>query len=374
MRIALIGTTAACVIGFRADMIKALHALGHEVYAFALDYNAASRAAVAALGAVAVDYEFSRTGLNPFNDIINTYKLSKALKHISPDMVFSYFSKPVIFGTLAAAMAGVKRRVGMLEGLGYVFTDHPSGVRLKTKLLRIVQVTLYRISFPFLERLIFLNPDDSVDLLTKNKIKVKEVSVLGGIGLDLKAYPYSAPKASPVSFIFVGRLLAEKGVNEYIAAARIVKSKHPSAEFVMLGGLDEENPGGLTALALSELIDAGVVVHPGHVSNVQEWLANSSVFVLPSYYREGVPRSTQEAMAIGRAVITSDVPGCRETVIDGENGFLVPAWSSDKLAEKMIYFIEHPECIVQMGLVSFKLAQERFDAVKVNQKLISYLF
>lgn len=371
MRIALVGTTAACVVGFRADMIKALHALGHEVYAFALDYTATSRAAVEALGAVAVDYEFSRAGLNPFNDIVNTYRLSRALKTIAPDIVFSYFSKPVIFGTLAAAMAGVKRRIGMLEGLGYVFTNHPGGVHLKNKLLQLVQVLLYRISFPFLERIIFLNPDDSVDLLTKNKIKVKEVSVLGGIGLDLKAYPYSVPNVSPISFIFVGRLLAEKGVNEYTAAARIIKFKYPSSQFVMLGGLDEENPGGLSALALRELIDAGVVIHPGHVNNVQEWLTNSSVFVLPSY-REGVPRSTQEAMAIGRPVITSDVPGCRETVIDGENGFLVPAWSVEELAEKMMYFIENPERVVQMGLVSFKMAQEKFDAVKVNQKLIAY--
>jgi glycosyltransferase involved in cell wall biosynthesis len=372
MRIALIGTTAACVIGFRADMIKALCALGYEVYAFALDYNADSRAAVEELGAVAVDYEFSRTGVNPFSDIINTFKLSRYLKRIEPDIVFSYFSKPVIFGTLAAAIAGVKRRVGMLEGLGYVFTDHPDGESLKTKVLRIIQVLLYRISFHFLERIIFLNPDDSVDLLIENKIKVKAVSVLGGIGLELKAYPYSVPKTSPVSFIFVGRLLAEKGINEYIAAARQVKLKYSSAQFVMLGALDEGNPGGLSALDLKRFIDEGVVIHPGHVSDVQVWLANSSVFVLPSY-REGVPRSTQEAMAIGRPVITSDVPGCRETVINGENGFLVPAWSAAKLAEKMIYFIEHPECVVPMGLVSFKLAQERFDAVKVNQKLISYL-
>lgn len=372
MRIALIGTTAACVIGFRADLIKALHDLGHEVYAFALDYNASSRAAVEALGAVAVDYDFSRTGLNPLNDIVNTFKLSKDIRIIAPDMVFSYFSKPVIFGTLAAAMAGVKRRVGMLEGLGYVFTDQPGGERLKTKLLRVAQVLLYRISFPFLERIIFLNPDDPVDLLASSGIEVKAVSVLGGIGLDLNSYPYSEPEVSPVSFIFVGRLLAEKGVNEYIAAARMVKSKYPSVKFVMLGGFDEGNPGGLSALDLEKLIDEEIVIHPGHVHDVREWLAGSSVFVLPSY-REGLPRSTQEAMAIGRPIITSDVPGCRETVIDGENGFLVPAWSVDKLAEKMIFFIEHPERIVPMGLVSFNLARERFDAEKVNQKLIGYL-
>ena len=113
--------------------------------------------------------------------------------------------------------------------------------------------------------------------------------------------------------------------------------------------------------------------YPGHVNNVPEWIANSSVFVLPSYYREGVPRSTQEAMAIGRAVITTDVPGCRETVVDGINGFLVEKWNPQALAEKMIYFIEHPEEIAIMGYESYKIAQDKFDAHKVNKRLIDML-
>lgn len=372
MRIALIGTTAACVLGFRADLIKALVAEGRQVYAFALDYDGVSRERVRDLGAVPVDYEFSRTGLNPFSDLLNTYKLARKLKNISPDLVFTYFSKPVIFGTLAAVVAGVGRRVAMLEGLGYVFTDRPGGVGLKAALLKRVQVFLYGLSFPFLERLIFLNPDDPVDLVKKYNLKVKEVSVLGGIGLNLRDYPYSSPKNNPITFVFVGRLLAEKGVNEYINSARLVKERFPGVRFLMLGGLDEENPGGLSAKALKKLVDDGLVVHPGHVSNVVEWISDSSVFVLPSY-REGVPRSTQEAMAVGRPVITTDVPGCRETVVDGSNGFLVDPWSPEQLAEKMIYFIENPDCIEKMGLESFRMAQEKFDALEVNERLMSYL-
>lgn len=373
MKIVLIGTTAGSVLNFRADLIKELAEKGHDVFAFAVDYSDSSKCEVFALGAIPLDYTLNRAGLNPLRDVLDTYKLSRKLKDISPDIVLSYFSKPVIFGTIAAVFAGVPRRVGMLEGLGYVFTDQREGVSFKVALLRRIQVLLYRLSFQFLERIIFLNPDDPLDLVKKYKIKVSRVSVLGGIGLNLTDYVYSSPSNVIISFVFVGRLLAEKGVNEFISSARIVKEHYPKAEFVLLGGIDEKNPGGLTKQDVRDLVNEGVVVYPGHVDNVAEWVARSSVFVLPSYYREGVPRSTQEAMAIGRAVITTDVPGCRETVVDGLNGFMVPPWDAETLAKKMIYFIEHPECIELMGLESNKIAQDKFDAKKANKKLISYL-
>ncbi|MNF75832.1 N,N'-diacetylbacillosaminyl-diphospho-undecaprenol alpha-1,3-N-acetylgalactosaminyltransferase [compost metagenome] len=371
MKIALVGTTAACVLGFRADLIGALVKEGHQVFAFALDYDTDTRAKVRQLGAEPVDYEFSRAGLNPLGDLVNTFKLSRQLKHIAPDIVFSYFAKPVIFGTLAAKLAGVKRRLAMLEGLGYVFTEQPGGASLKARLLKKIQVFLYRASFPFLERLVFLNKDDCADLVERYRIKVSTVSVLGGIGLKLSDYPYSTPPKSPVSFIFIGRLLAEKGVNEFVEAARLVKAQCADAQFVMLGGLDETNPGGLNADGVRSLIDEGLVDHRGHVEDVVSWITDSSVFVLPSY-REGVPRSTQEAMAVGRAVITTDVPGCRDTVVNGVNGFIVPPWSAKDLAEKMMYFINNPDQIETMGLQSYKIAQHDFDAAIVNQRLMGY--
>ncbi len=373
MKIIIIGTTASGILGFRKDLIKSLVAQGHTVHAFAINYTEAQKQQVVQMGAVPESYTLNRTGINPLSDLFATVKLAKKIKKIQPDLVFSYFSKPVIFGTLAAKIAGVPRRIAMLEGLGFTFTEQPNGMLFKTKIIRAVQVLLYRLAFPFLDRIIFLNPDDPVDLVEKYKLKVKQISVLGGIGLNLADYPYSAPQSQPVRFIFIGRLLAEKGINEYIAAAQIVKQRYPDAECVVLGGLDESNPGGLTQQALDSYIEQNIVIYPGHVNNVHEWLAGSSVFVLPSYYREGVPRSTQEAMAIGRPIITTDVPGCRETVVDGVNGFFVPPWSPEALAEKMILLIEQPEMIESMGKESYRMAQEKFDAHEVNQRLIGML-
>lgn len=373
MKIALIGTAANCVVGFRADLIKSLHQQGHTVYALALDYDDNTRMQVTNLLAIPVDYKFSRTGLNPLKDFLDTYTLSKQLKRLAPDLVFSYFSKPSIFGTLAAVMAGVKKRYAMLEGLGYLFTEQPQGVSRKVRLLKKIQVMLYRCIFPSLDALILLNPDDRHDLLVNCKINVKQAHVLGGIGLNLADYPFTPPPTSPVSFIFIARLLAEKGVHEYVAAAKIVKAKYPETRFYMLGAIDTQNPGSLTGKCLNNLIEDDIIIAPGHVSNVAEWIAKSSVFVLPSYYREGIPRSTQEAMAMGRAVLSTDVPGCRETVVQGVNGYLVKRWSHAELAEKMCELIENPQKITDMGLASYQLAQERFDADKVNNRLLELL-
>lgn len=371
-KIVLLGTVVSSLLGFRADLIRLLVSDQHEVYVFGVDFSESSRQSVRELGAIPVDYSLSRAGINPFADISAALQLRKLLAKIQPDVVFSYFVKPVIYGSIAARLASVPSRMAMLEGLGYVFTDLPSGLGFKQKLLRSIQVMLYRLALPFIDHLIFLNPDDPVDLLQRHGLKAKRVSILGGIGLNFNDFPYSTVQVEPLRFLFIGRLLAEKGINEYVEAARIVKAQYPLVEFVVLGGLDEKNPGGLKQKELQKLLDDGVIVYPGHVSNVAEWIADCSVFVLPSY-REGVPRSTQEAMAIGRAVLTSDVPGCRETVIDGVNGFLVPRWNAQALAEKMFHLIDNPQEIARMGRESHRIALEKFDAEKVNRRLIQLM-
>ena len=373
MKIILIGTVASSFLGFRSDLIQQLLGQGCQVYAFTSEYSQEELKNIELLGAVPVTYKLNRGGLNPLADIKTTYLLSKKIKAIAPDLVFSYFAKPVIFGTLAAKLAKVPKVIGMLEGLGYTFTEQPNGLSKKTQLIKHVQITLYKIALPQLDTLIFLNPDDPKDLLDKYSIKVKNIEVLGGIGLKLEDYPYSSIYPLVPTFIFIARLLAEKGIHDYISAAKIVKTIYPKAKFVVLGNIDKEALGALKQIELDQFIREDVVEYPGHVSNVAEWIERSSVFVLPSYYREGVPRSTQEAMAIGRAIITTDVPGCRETVIDGLNGFLVEKWNPQALADKVIYFIENPEQIQKMGDESYKIAQEKFDADKVNQRLLNIL-
>lgn len=373
-KIILIGTVASSFYGFRADLIRTFLKKGHQVYAFTSEYTAEDLKKIEKLGATPITYTLNRGGLNPLADIIATYQLSKKIKAINPDLVFSYFSKPVIFGTLAAKLAKAPRVVGMLEGLGYTFTEQPEGLGKKTQLIKKIQVFLYKIALPQLDQLIFLNPDDPKDLLEKYAINVKKVEVLGGIGLNLQDYPYQ-PLSNihlPLKFLFIGRLLKEKGIHEFVQAAKLVKKIYPDTEFTVLGAIDHHNLGALQQSDLDTLISSNIIQYPGHVTNIKDWIADSHVFVLPSY-REGVPRSTQEAMAIGRAIITTDVPGCRETVINTKNGFIVPKWNPEALAEKMIYFIEHPEQTQVMGVESYKIAVEKFDAEKVNQRLVNIL-
>lgn len=373
MKIIIIGTVASSLLGFRSDLIKMLLESKHTVYAFTSEYKQNDLKRIEELGAIPITYQLNRGGLNPLADIIATYVLSKKIKSIEPDLVFSYFAKPVIFGTLAAKLAKVPKVVAMLEGLGYTFTNQPNGLSKKTQIIKNMQILLYKVALPQLDTLIFLNPDDPKDLLERYSIKVKQIKVLGGIGLNLENYPYSGTYPTQPTFIFIARLLAEKGIHDYIAAAKMVRDSYSDAKFIILGTIDKKALGALTETELREVTEADIVEYPGHVSNVSEWIAKSSVFVLPSYYREGVPRSTQEAMAIGRAVVTTDVPGCRETVMDGVNGFLVEKWNPEALAEKMMYFIEHPEQIKIMGDESYQIAQEKFDADKVNKRLLEIL-
>lgn len=375
-RIILIGTTAISMYGFRADLIKLLIKYDWEVYAFVCEYNDSDLEKIKDIGAIPVIYQMSRGGLNPLADIRSMLELKKKISKIQPNIVFSYFTKPVIYGSLAAKLAKVPKIVGMIEGLGTPFTIPKDGQTTKIKLIQKAQVFLYRLAFPLLDKIIFLNPDDPIDLIEKNHIKHKKdaINVLGAIGLNLSDYPYQPwNNTHNISFIFIARLLAEKGIFEYVEAAKLVKQKYPHVSFVVIGGLDTENPNALKRHDLDQLISGDIIEYPGFVTNVAERIQKSAVFVLPSYYREGVPRSTQEAMAIGRPIITTDVPGCRETVVDNANGFLIPKWDTKTLAEKMIYFIDNPDQINIMGRVSQQMATEEFDADVVNQRLLKIM-
>ncbi|OYQ74959.1 glycosyltransferase family 4 protein [Wohlfahrtiimonas chitiniclastica] len=368
----IIGTKALDFRTFRGDLIRMLVKQGVKVYALTCEYTQYDLDAITELGAIPMTYQMSRGGLNPFADLIALYKLHRQIKSLQPDVVLSFCAKPVVYGSLAAKWAKVPRVVGMLEGLGYAFTEQPEGLSAKAKIIRAIQIKLYQLALPKLDQLVLLNPDDQKDLIDAHHISVKALTILGGIGINLEKFPYSPAPTDPVRFIFIGRLLKEKGIFDYIAAMRLVKMRQPNAQFVILGGIDAQNKGGISQEVLDDLIQEGLFEYPGFVNNVSEWVRESSVFVLPSY-REGVPCSTQEAMAIGRPVITTDVPGCRETVINDVNGFLVPKWNPEALAEKMLYFIEHPEKINEMGQASRKMAEEKFDAKKVNAKLCKLL-
>lgn len=374
MKVVLIGTVSSSIFGFRKLLLQSLVSAGHEVHILTTDLTPElQQRAWDELSVHAEKYALARTGMNPITDLKNAWGLYRRFKEIKPDCIFCYFAKPVIWGSLAARLAGVERRYGMLEGLGYYFTDDPRGDSRKKKLVRAAQIGLFHLSLPLLKGLVVLNPDDKKDFVEKYRIRQNNVMVLGGIGLDLDEYAYSKPDLTKIRFIFIGRLLAEKGINEFLRAAEIVKGRHPNAEFVILGKTDPGNPGSVDAAYLNNLVNKGVIIYPGAVPNVAEWLQDSSVFVLPSYYREGVPRSTQEAMAVGRPVITTDVPGCRETIENGENGFQVPPHNPQVLADAMEKFIDQPDLVLRMGQRSREFAERNFNAENINKRLLRFL-
>lgn len=370
--VAIISHYANSLVNFRGPMIRDILLRGHRVVVQAPDFNAATRAAMRVLGADAVDYPLARTGLNPLQDLRTLFCLWQEFRQSRPDVVFTYAAKTNVWGMLAARLAGVPRRVAMVEGMGYAFTEGVDGKRsIKQRLLGVVLATLYRLAFRCADVVLVLNRDDARDLERWCGLSPAKTVLLGGIGVALEDWPEQPPHKSPLTFTLIARMLREKGIFEFLHAAKRIKARHPQVRFRLLGGLDS-NPGGVQASDLQPWVDAGVVEWPGQV-DVKPWLEQTSVFVLPSYYREGVPRSTQEAMAMGRPVITTDVPGCRETVVNGVNGFLVPPRNVDALVQAMERFILNPGLIAQMGGESRRIAEQKFDVRKVNAVLLREL-
>jgi glycosyltransferase involved in cell wall biosynthesis len=368
--LAIISSQAFSLVNFRGHLIADLVAKGVKVFALAPDYTDALRLNIRGLGAEPVDFDLTRTGISPWRDLRDMLALAVLLRRLSPEATLTYFIKPVIYGTLAAWMARVSHRVAMIEGLGYVFTS--SGERLPwlRRLLRGTVSVMYRVALSRANRVVFLNRDDIFEFTTSGLVNPDKVEHIEGIGVDLDYWGVANSVVSPVTFVLAARLLREKGIIEFAQAAARVKALHPTARFILLGALDP-NPGSLDIDEIKSWVRSGTIEWPGHV-DPKPWLAQASVYVLPSY-REGLPRSTLEAMAMGRAIITTDVPGCRETVVAGINGFLVPKCDVLALTEAMLRFIDQPELVAAMGQASRRMVEARFDVKKINPQLLSVL-
>ncbi len=372
MKVALISQNASPgLLIFRKDLIEQLVNNGHQVYALAADYDEAAKQQVAALGAIPVSYTLARAGTNPLADLRSIYQLFRRLRDIQPAVVISFFIKPSIYGTIAAKLAKNRVAVAMIEGLGYLYTDDGAQPSWRKRLLRAIHITLSNIAFGFADKVLVLNEDDHQELLSKLRIREDKLITFGPIGLNLADFDYHAPPSTDViRFVFVGRILYDKGVEDFINAAKQVIQQTDKAEFLMLGGFDDNNPAGIPEADFKTLIEGSAISHYGHVDDIKQRLIESHVFVLPSY-REGYPRSTQEAMAIGRPVITTNVNGCKDTVEQGKNGFIVEPRQPEALAEAMMHFVEQPQAVAEMGRHSRRFAEENYNAKTVNQRLMA---
>ncbi|MCD8188710.1 MAG: glycosyltransferase family 4 protein [Clostridiales bacterium] len=345
----------------RYKLLKQMQRGGHTL--FLVGYESGFEERIAGEGMRFLRTPFSRAGMNPLADLKLLKTYYRAIRENQISLVHSYTAKPNIYGSIAARLAGVRQIYPVVNGLGYAYT----GSGLKANCVRAVTDLLYRVAFGCATRVFFQNRDDAEEMIGRGTVRREKCVVISGSGIDLEAYPRK-PLQNHHVFLMATRLLVTKGTRTYLEAARLVKKSHPEAVFQLAGGLDP-NPDGVTREELESYVASGAVEYLGVVSDMPAALESCSVFVLPSYYREGVPHAVLEAMATGRAVLTTDAIGCRETV-NGKNGFLVPPKDAAALAEKMVWCLEHPEQVEAMGEESYRYARERFDVDIVNRVML----
>lgn len=361
-RILIIAGLDVSLVLFRRELIQDWVTSGHTVIAAAPGYGVVSE--MTGLGVSYRSIPLRRAGLNPLQDAWLLGSLIRLLHEVKPDYMFVYTIKPVIYGSLAALFWRRCRVYSMITGLGYVFLATGN----RQKLLQKAVIGLYKAALRRNDKVFFQNRDDVAEFIQRRIISEDKVVLVRGSGVNIDHYSYQPPPTGPVTFLLISRLLREKGVCEYIEAAKIVKAKYPQAVFRLIGWELEEGPSALSMTSIAARCGEDVVEIYGHTADVRPQLAAASVYVLPSY-REGTPRSVLEAMATGRPVITTDAPGCRETVVSGVNGYLVPIQDSQALAEAMELFLRYPEQIAGMGAQSRRICEEKFDVVKVNRTI-----
>lgn len=363
----LLASHAPSLVNFRGPLIAEMVRRGWRVTAAAPDFDAATLDALTALGAHPVDAPMARTGMNPFSDLACFRMLAALFRRERPDVLLAYTIKPVVWGMLAARAAGVPRSVALITGLGYAFTDGVQG-GLKRRLLGVVASILYRVALGRADRVLFQNPDDRDLFLARGLVRdPARTGLVDGSGVDLARYVPTPLPAQPI-FLMIGRLLGAKGVREYAAAALALKARHPEARCMLVGWRDP-GPDTVGEAELQAWIEGGIE-HLGQLEDVCPAIAAARIFVLPSY-REGTPRSVLEAMAMGRPVITTDAPGCRETVVDGVNGLLVPPRDAPALAAAMERLLLEPELAEAMGRASLDRVRARYDVHRVNAQILA---
>jgi len=367
MKILVLSSLAYSLTNFRGALLREMKANGHRVLAVAPDRNDAVAAELQRAGIGFRLIPMQRTGTSMVQDLRLFLAYLRVMIVEKPDLVLAYTQKPIIYGGIAARLACVPRSFVLMSGLGYVFSEHDRPSRTLRRLVSL----MYREAVLRARAIFVFNADDRAEMIKHGIVKLRHnVVQVAGSGVDVEHFAQVPLPRDRTRFLLIGRLMRDKGIYEFCEAARQIKAAHPDSEFMVLGHYEHDNPTGIDETECLRLAQRYPVQFVPGTTDVRPYLASCSVFVLPSYYREGLPRTIIEAMATGRPIVTTDMPGCREPVIDGENGFLVPPRNSDALAATLTRFIETPGLISQMGARSRELAVSTYDVRKVNHQLL----
>ena len=361
-RIMVLSCHTHSLFWFRTEMMKKFLSLGYEVTAVGQEPESEWNEKFAEFGVNYRQLDVQRNGTNPLRDINTLKKIEALMAEETPDILFCYQAKTVIYGCIAAHKRGITEIYPLIAGLGSVLI----GTGIKNTILRILMKTEYKFSLRHAKAVMLQNPDD-MGFFVKNKlVKKAQCRLINGSGVDT-AHFVPSPLPNETAFLCISRLIRDKGVGEYMDAAREIHKKYPAARCLLVGPFDT-NPSAITPGELQTYINDGSVEYFGEQSDILPYMEQCSVFVLPSYH-EGTPKTVLEAMACGRAVITTDAPGCRETVKNGENGVLIPVKNTQALADAMEMFITDPYKAVPMGMAGRRIAENKYDVKKVNDKI-----
>lgn len=340
------------IANFRAGLVASLAAAGYRILIVA---PGADGAWAAERGAEAIDISINRSGLNPIDDALLIFGYHKLIRRLRPDIFIGFTAKPNIYGSMAAAV-GRLPALPNVSGLGTAF--------IKPGPLSALVGGLYRLAFRNCPIVFFQNPDDAELFVGRKIVRREQVRVLPGSGVDLSRFS-PAPPSQGIRFLFIGRLLGDKGVREFVEAARLVRSDHPDWKFQLLGPLDEGNRSAIKQTELDQWLADGWVEHLGQADDVRPYITAATAVVLPSY-REGLPRSLLEAAAMARPLIATDVPGNRHIVRDGYNGLLCAARDPTELAKAMTKMGAMPiDERHAMGQAGRELVESEFGEARV---------
>lgn len=369
MKVLIIGALPSSLVNFRGDLIRGLVDRGDEVITAASGAVDQEIADIEALGARYLDYPVARNGLNPVKDVLTLISLWKLMRSERPDVVLAYTIKPVIWGGIAASLSSGVRFYGLVTGLGFAFQK---GSLLKNALVTTVSA-LYRLGLRKAAKVIFQNPDNRDVFVGRNIVDSARTEIVNGSGVNTHHFSVQPIPcfSDGLHFLLIARLLKDKGIREFAEAAKQVGKHYPDATFSLLGPVDP-SPNGIAIGEVNGWVSEGAIKYLGSVRDVRPAISEHHVFVLPSYH-EGLPRTVIEAMSMGRPVITTDAPGCRETVEDGTNGYLVSVQSADSLSKAMIKFLEQPSLVNSMGLKGREKAVSKFDVRRVNTRIMEII-
>lgn len=363
-KVLLLSCHTPSLFWFRIDLMKAMQKEGYKVFAAGQMPEEDWRERFSAIGVNYKQIKISRNGLNPMRDLAALNDIKRLLKEITPDKVFVFQAKTVAYGCWAAASLGITEVYTLIAGLGSVYLGHG----LKNKLVKFVMSALYKQAFKRSRIIFFQNEDDKRTMINDGLLNEDKIVMIHGSGVNVEKFTPTQLPGIP-TFLYIGRLIRDKGVGEYLEACQIIKAEFGDKVRCLLVGPYDSNPSALKPEELQPLIGSGVIEYFGEQGDVRPYISQCSIYVLPSY-REGTPKTVLESMAMGRAIITSNAPGCRETVVDGVNGYLTEVKDAKAIAAKMRFLIKHPKTVAEMGEKSREMACDIFDVRKVNDTIL----